>query len=184
MPRVLLDMAMSLDGLIAGPNDEDHGLHNYFFSPSGPTIDVIEQGFKTTGTIIMGKRVYEVAAAQNAFADNAYQVPTFILTHRVPEKVTRGAESFTFVTDGIESALKQAKAASGERDVVIGGGANIAQQYLQAGLVDEIQIHLIPVLLGTGIRLFDHLDTNVIELEKTKVIDGAGVTHLRFQILK
>ncbi len=87
-------------------------------------------------------------------------------------------------TDGIESALKQAKAASGERDVVIGGGANIAQQYLQAGLVDEIQIHLIPVLLGVGIRLFDHLDTNVIELEKTKVIDGAGVTHLRFQILK
>jgi dihydrofolate reductase len=169
-------MAMSLDGFIAGPNDEDHGLHNYFFSPTGPTLEVIEEGFKTTGTIIMGRRAYDIGAAQNAFADNPYQVPTFVLTHRVPEKVAPGTESFVFVTNGIESALEQAKAATGDRDVVIGGGGNIAQQYLQAGLVDEMQIHLIPVLLCRGIRLFDHLGTEAIELEKTRVIDGSGYT--------
>ena len=184
MPKVLLDMAMSLDGFIAGPNGEDHGLHNYFFSPSGPTLEVIEEGFKTTGTIIMGRRAYEVGAAQDGFADNPYQVPTFVLTHHVPEKVSKGAESFIFVTDGIESAFEQAKSVTGERDVVIGGGANIAQQYLQAGLVDEIQIHLIPILLGIGIRLFDQPDTNTIELQRTRVIDGSGATHLRFQVVK
>jgi dihydrofolate reductase len=177
-------MAMSLDGFIAGPNNEDHGLHNYFFSPAGETIDVIEEGFKTTGTIIMGRRAYEVGAAQDGFADNPYQVPTFVLTHHVPEKVFKGAESFIFVTDGIESALEQAKAVTGDRDVVIGGGANIAQQYLQAGLVEEMQIHLIPILLGTGIRSFEHLDTEAIELEKTRVIDGSGVIHLRFRVVR
>lgn len=184
MSKVLLDMAMSLDGFIAGPNHEDQGLHNYFFSPSGPTREVIEEGFKTTGTIIMGRRAYDIGAAQDGFADNLYKVPTFVLTHRIPEKVARGAESFIFVTDGIESALEQAKAAAGDRDAVIGVGANIAQQYLQAGLVDEMQIHLIPILLSKGIRLFDHLETKAIELEKTRVMDGSGVTHLRFQVLK
>jgi dihydrofolate reductase len=182
MPKVVLDMAMSLDGFIAGPNGEDHGLHDYFFSPSGPTQEVIEEGFKTTGTIIMGHRAYDVGAAQDGFADNPYQVPTFVLTHHVPVKVARGAESFIFVTDGIESALAQAKAVTGDRDVVIGGGANIAQQYLNAGLVDEIQIHLIPVLLGKGIRLFDYLETKAIELESTRVINGSGAIHLRFQV--
>jgi dihydrofolate reductase len=132
----------------------------------------------------MGRRAYDVGAAQDGFADNPYQVPTFVLTHRVPEKVARGAESFIFVTDGIESALEQAKDATTNRDIVIGGGANIAQQYLQAGLVDEVQIHLIPTLLGTGIRLFDHLDAKAMELECTRVIDGFGAIHLRFQVVK
>src|SRR5688500_10485162 len=121
-------MAMSLDGYIAGPNDEDHGLHSYFFSPSGGTVAVIEEGFKTTGAIIMGRRSYETGAEQNGFVDIHYQVLTFILTHRVPEKAAKGAETFLFVTDGIESALQHAKAAVGDRNVVIGGGANIAQQ--------------------------------------------------------
>jgi dihydrofolate reductase len=175
-------MAMSLDGFIAGPNDEDQGLHNYFFSPSGPTREVIEEGFKTTGTIIMGRRSYDIGAAQDGFADNPYQVPTFILTHRVPQKPAKGAESFVFVTDGIESALEQAKAVTGDRDVVIGGGANIAQQYLKAELLDEIQIHLIPILLGEGIRLFDHIGADQIELEQTRVIESNGATHLKFHV--
>src|SRR5919106_230195 len=158
-------MAMSLDGFIAGPNDEDHGLHDYFFSPAGPTKEVIEEGFRTTGTIIMGRRSYEVGAAQDGFEDNPYQVPTFILTHHLPEQVAKGAESFVFVTDRIEGALEQAKVAAGDRYVVVGGGANIAQQYLNAGLLDEIQIHLIPTLLGQGIRLFDHLSMESTETE-------------------
>ena len=100
MANVLLDMATSLDGFVSGPNGEDHGLHDYFFSPAGPTADVIDEGFKTTGTIIMGRRAYDVGAAQDGFADNPYQVPTIILTHHVPQAVPKGAESFVFVTDG------------------------------------------------------------------------------------
>ena len=184
MPNVVLDMAMSLDGFIAGPDDEDHGLHNYFFSPTGPTKQVIEEGFRTTGTIIMGRRSYDVGAAQDGFADNPYQVPTFILTHHVPEKVARGAESFVFVRDGIRSALEQAKAFTGDRDIVIGGGANIAQQYLKAGLIDDIQIHLVHTLLGEGIRLFDSMGADPIELKQTRAIEGSGVTHFRFSVVR
>jgi len=184
MAKVILDMAMSLDGFISGPNGEDHGLHDYFFSPAGPTAEVIEEGFRTTGTILMGRRAYDTGAAQDGFVDNPYPVPTFILTHHVPEKVARGAEAFIFVTDGIESALEQAKAAAGDRYVVVGGGANTAQQYLKAGLLDEIQIHLVPIVLGEGIRLFDHLGIEQIELEKTRVIDSSAVTHLRFGVIK
>ena len=94
------------------------------------------------------------------------------------------AEAFIFITDGIESALKQAKAAAGDKDVVIGGGAATAQQFLKAGLLDEIQIHLVLVLLGEGKRLFDHLGTEHIELESTRVIESPGVTHLRFRVGK
>jgi len=143
MAKVILDMAMSLDGFISGPNGEDHGLRDYFFSPAGPTAEVIEEGFRTTGTILMGRRAYDNGAAQDGFAENPYQVPTFILTHHLPEQPAKGAESFVFVTDGIESALEQARAVTGDRHIVIGGGANIAQQYLHAGLLDEIQIHLV-----------------------------------------
>jgi dihydrofolate reductase len=123
LPSVILDMAMSLDGFIAGPNDEDHGLHNYFFSPVGPIRQVIDEGFRTTGTIVMGRRSYEIGALQDSFVDNPYHIPTFIVTHHVPEKVARGAESCIFVKERIESALEQAKAVTGNRDVVIGGGA-------------------------------------------------------------
>ena len=184
MAKVVLDMAMSLDGFISGPNGEDHGLHDYFFSPSSGTTEVIEEGFKITGTIIMGRRTYDIGAAQDGFVDNPYQVPTFIITHHAPEKPSKGAESFIFVTDGIESALEQAKTAAGDRYVVIGGGANVAQQYLNAGLLDEIQIHLVPILLGEGIRLFDSIGMDQMKLEKTRVIEGSGVTHLRFRLIK
>lgn len=182
MGKVLLDVAMSLDGFISGPNGEDHGLHDYFFSPSGATTEVIEEGFKITGAIIMGRRAYDIGAAQDGFADNPYQVPTFVLTHHVPEKFAKGAETFIFVTDGIESALDQAKAVVEDKFVVIGGGADIAQQYLIAGLVDEIQIHLIPKLLGVGVRLFDNLGLEPVDLESTRVIEGTGVVHLRFRV--
>jgi dihydrofolate reductase len=183
MGKVVLDMAMSLDGFIAGPNNEDGGLHNYFFSPAGATAGVIEEGFKTTGVIIMGRRSYNLGAEQAGFEDNPYQVPTFILTHDVPESVAKGAEGFSFVTDGIESLLKQATAVAGDRNVVIGGGANVAQQFLKAGFIDEIYIHLISVLLGSGIRLFDHLEAASIELENAGVIAASDATHLRFRVV-
>lgn len=126
MRKVILDMSMSLDGFIAGPNDESGGLHDYFFSPSGGTAEVIEEGFKTTGAVVVGRRAYDIGAGQDGFVDNPYKVAHFVLTHNVPERVAKGAEAFTFATDGIESVLKQAKAAAGDKNVVVGGGANTA----------------------------------------------------------
>ena len=184
MAKVILDMSMSLDGFVAGPNDEDGGLHNYFFSPSEQTVRIIEEGFKFTGAIIMGKRSYDIGAAQNGFANNPYQVPTFILSSKEPKKRAKGAEDFVFVDDGIESALEQAKAVVGKRFVVIGGGAITARQFLQAGLLDEIQIHLIPVLLGQGKRLFETDCGTPVQLDTMRVVDGGDVTHLRYRVVK
>jgi dihydrofolate reductase len=184
MGKVILDLAMSLDGFISGPNGEDQGLHDYFFSPSGNTAEVIEEGFRTTGAIVMGRRAYDIGDAQDGFADNPYQVPTFVITHHVPETVAKGAESFVFVTDGIESAIKQAIAAAGDRDVAVGGGANIAQQCLQLGLLDEIQLHVAPRLFGDGLRLFDQPGGAPIELESTRVIDAPDAIHLQYRVVK
>ena len=184
MAKVVLDMAISLDGYIAGRDDEDGGLHDYFFSPSGETANVIEEGFKTTGAIVMGKRTYETGAKQDGFVDNPYQVPTFILTHVVPPQKAKGAEDFVFVTDGVESLIRQARAAAGDKDVVVGGGAGIAQLFVSAGLVEEIQLHLVPVLLGDGKRLFEHSSDSPIRLEKVRTVDGPHVTHLRFRVVK
>lgn len=184
MGKVLLDMAMSLDGFIAGPNGEDGGLHDYFFAPAAPTTQIIDEGINNTGAIIMGRRTYEAGAQQDGFADTPYQAVNIVVTHQIPQSVARGAEAFIFVTDGIESALQCARAAAADKDVVIGGGANIAQQFLQARLVDEIQIHLVPVLFGAGLRLFDQISTEHIALERTRVVESIGVTHLKFRVIR
>lgn len=183
MGNVVLDMSISLDGFIAGPSDEAAGLHDYFFAPTAATLEVIQEGLQTTGAIIIGRRTYTIGTEQDGFVNNPYQVPHFILSHDVPNKVAKGAESFTFVTDGIISALHRATVAAGTKNVVIGGGANTAQQYLAAGLIDEIQIHLVPVLLGAGIRLFDHLRAKHMALEKQRVISTSAVTHLKYRVI-
>jgi dihydrofolate reductase len=108
----------------------------------------------------------------------------FVLTHHAREPWARqGGTVFTFVTGGIESALEQARAAAGEKDVRIAGGANVIQQYLSAGLVDEIQIHLAPVLLGDGVRLFDGIDPGRVSLERARVMDSPRVTHLGYRVV-
>ena len=109
-------------------------------------------------------------------------VPTFVLTHTVPQEWVYEGSPFTFVTEGLESALEKAKAVAADKDVAV-GAASIAQQCIRAGLLDEIHLDLVPVLLGDGVRLFDHLDTGPIELESTRVIEGAGVTHLTFRVV-
>jgi dihydrofolate reductase len=110
----------------------------------------------------------------------------FILTHHPREPVTKeGGTTFTFVTDGIESALEQARAAAGGKDVAIGGGANVAQQYLAAGLLDELHIHLVPVLLGGGVRLFEnHVGDEAPAIECMQVIESPAVTHLTYRVVK
>jgi dihydrofolate reductase len=184
MGKVILDMAMSLDGFVCGQNDEDGGLHNYFFSPSEAIAGVVQEGIQSTGTIIMGRGAYEAGARQGGFADSPYQVPTFVLSSEIPQTVARGAEAFVFVTDGSESALRQAQAAAGDRDVVIGGGAVTAQGYLRAGRVDEIHIYLAPVLLGNGRRLFENLGAGPVALERLQVIGAPEVTYLRFRVVR
>jgi dihydrofolate reductase len=114
-----------------------------------------------------------------------FRAPVFVLTHQAREPwVRQRGTTFTFVTEGIESALEQARAAAGEKDIQISGGAAIVRQYIDAGLIDELQIHLAPVLLGDGVRLFEHTRPEHVELESTRVIDSTKVTHLRHRVVK
>jgi len=183
MGKVILGTTMSLDGFINDRNGDVSRLY--------PDLDalrkteVLQESIRTTGAAVMGRRAYDMA--QGDLTDYEYQVPIFVLTHRVPHKVAKGQNdrlTITYVTDGIESAIKQAKAAAGDRNVTVIGGANTAQQCIQAGLVDELHIELMPVLLGGGLRFFEHLATVQIELERTRVIESLGVTHIEFRVVK
>jgi dihydrofolate reductase len=130
----------------------------------------------------VGRRMFD--NAQGWGDTPPFHVPVFVLTHEAREPLPKeGGTTFTFVKDGIESALEQARAAAGNRNVAIGGGANTIQQYLAARLVDELQVHIAPLFLGGGIRLFDELGPE-IELETTRVIESPKVTHLRFRVVK
>jgi dihydrofolate reductase len=188
MGIVLLDMSISLDGYIAGPNGESGRLYDWYFAPesqTNPKGAMIEELVRTTGAIVMGKRAYNTGEESGGYEDDPYQVPNFIVTHHVPEQTAAGENDqrrFIFVTDGVESAIEQAKAAAGDKDVAVGGGADIAQQCLNAGLIDEIQLHVVPVLLGKGIRLFGQIDP--VKLESTGVVVAPDVTHLRFRVVK
>jgi dihydrofolate reductase len=114
--------------------------------------------------------------------DPPFHVPVFVLTHHARETlVLKGGTSFVFVTDGIESAVAQAREVAGDKDVLAAGGGTLAQECLSAGLLDELQIHVVPLLLGDGVRLFDHLDS-LVELEATRVIESPTVTHLRYRV--
>ena len=110
-------------------------------------------------------------------------VPVFVVSHSVPQEWVYEGSPFTFVTDGLQSALAQAKAIAGEKDVGV-VGASLVQQCIRAGVLDEMHVDLVPVLLGDGVRLLDNLGTEPIELESSRVIEGAGVTHLTFRVVK
>jgi dihydrofolate reductase len=131
----------------------------------------------------MGRRMFDLG--EGPWGDEPpFHVPVFVLTNRPRETVDKqGGTTFTFVTDGIESALEQASAVAGDKDVSIAGGANVVQQYLRAALVDEIQVHVAPLLLGDGTRLLDGIGRQ-LELETTRVIDSPGVTHLKYRVVK
>ena len=199
MSKVTVDMGMSLDGFIAGPNsgpqnalgDGGHRIHQWVYdveswrerqSLAGGQTNTDDEVSKETyawiGAYVMGRRMFD--EGEVGWPDPPpFRAPVFVLTHHAREPwVRQGGTTFTFVTDGIKSALEQARAAAGDKDVRIAGGANTVQQFIQAGLVDELQIHLAPVLLGDGVRLFDHIDPKHIELENTRVIDSPKVTHL------
>jgi len=216
MARLTLDISMSLDGFIAGPNqtleqplgEGGEGLHEWAFrlaswrEPHGLSggetnvadDEVVAETLQATGAVVMGRRMF--SGGKGPWADDPntdawwgdnppFHVPVFVLTHHPRETVIKeGGTSFTFVTDGIEAALEQARAAAGDQDVSLAGGADVAQQYLNAGLLDELQIHVAPVFLGGGVRLFDRLGPDPIELEATRVIESPTVTHLRYRVVK
>lgn len=159
---------------------------------TGPDGDVMEESIANTGAVIMGRRMFSGGdgpwendpKADGWWGDTPpFHVPVFVLTKNARETVTKeGGTSFTFVTDGIESALSQAKKAAGAKNISIAGGANTIQQFIQAGLLDELNIHLVPVLLGGGTRLLDNIGTT--KLEKVRVVDSPFVTHLTFRLIK
>jgi dihydrofolate reductase len=207
-----LDITMSLDGFVAGPNpslDDPLGeggtrLHEWAFAtrawneshgrPGGETgtdHEVLEEVMHRAGATMMGRRMFSGGEGPweddpNADAwwgdDPPFHHPVFVLTHHAREPVAKdGGTTFTFVTDGIESALEQARDAAGDRDVAIAGGANVVQQYLNAGLLDELQVHVAPMLLGDGVPLLDGLDTDRVKLEPVRVLGSAAVTHITYR---
>jgi dihydrofolate reductase len=115
--------------------------------------------------------------------DPPFHMPVFVLTHHQREPLTLSDTTFTFVTDGIDAALEQARAAAGEKDLLIGGGAELINQYLAAGLLDELELHVVPVLLGDGARLFDNLGDDEVQLEQLRAIEAPGVTHLKYRVV-
>ena len=188
MSKVAIDMSMSLDGFIAGPNDTpEEGLgkggeklHEWLSDPE--TVEKVSGDLaKTTGAVIMGRRTYDNSIKWWGDQGPVGDVPCFVLTKKGTEPESF-SKVFTFVTDGIESALELAKKAAGGKDIGI-TSAHTIQEYLKAGLVDEINIHLIPILLGGGRSLFGELG-KFIELEKISVKDGSGVTHLTYEVKK
>jgi len=166
-----------------------HGLPG---GEAGPDGKIIEESFTRTGAVIMGRKMFSGGEgpwekdpkADGWWGENPpFHVPVFVLTHHPRETVKKqGGTTFTFVTDGIESALSQAETAAGDKDVSIAGGANAIQQFIKAGLLDELQIHIVPILLGGGTPLFANLGG--AKLEKTRVIDSPFVTHLKYNINK
>ncbi|MCA0456186.1 MAG: dihydrofolate reductase family protein [Chloroflexi bacterium] len=193
MGKVIIVLSISVDGFIAGDNvrlEEPMGeggdmLHDWLGDTSDPrNHDVLTQGIGGLGAVITGRHNYEMSikwwGADGPTGDA--RLPVFVVSHSSPKSVPESGV-YTFV-DGIEASLKQAQAAAGEKDVSIMGGANIAQQFINANLVDEIQLHVIPVLLGSGMRLFDHLTIERTLLEPVKVIDTRAATHLRYRLVK
>jgi dihydrofolate reductase len=205
MGKVAVGLTMSLDGFIAGPNDgPEHPLgeggmrlFDWFsagdtdlelpgtdmvFRVSSQSAEVLREAYSRMGAFVTGRRTFDIT---NGWGGSPpLGVPTFVVTHReIPQEWVYEGSPFTFVTDGVESAVDKAREVAADKDVAV-GAASIAQQCIRTGLLDEIHVDLVPVLLGDGVRLFDHLGAGPIELESTQVVEGTGVTHLTFRVVK
>jgi dihydrofolate reductase len=203
---------MSLDGYVAGPNQsqedplgvggealhdwvvelkawrEPHGMEGGEVNASTP---VVEEDIANVGSEIMGRGMFGPPGG-GPWGDDPwpgwwgeeppFHKPVFVVTHHEREPLTLSDTTFTFVTDGIESALEQAREAAGEQDVAVGGGAQIINEYLAAGLVDELEIHVVPILLGSGERLLE--DVGDLKLEQLRAVEAPGVAHLKYRVVK
>ena len=213
MSKVRAEISTSLDGYVAGPNESreaglgegGEGLHDWLVAlrswreqagMDGGEENVSDALYKealtNVGAEIMGRGKFG-PPERGPWGDDPWQgwwgddppfrKPVFVLTHHAREPLTLSDTTFTFVTDGIESALEQARAVSGDKDVFIGGGADAINQYLAAGLLDELELHVVPILLGGGARLFDGVGPDV-KLEAIRSVEAPGVTHLKYRVVK
>ena len=206
MSKLRFNITMSLDGFVAGPNQSVENplgeggirLHEWAFALEAwrkangqdggevnASTSVVEESLANIGAYIMGRNMFGGGSGPwpddpwNGWwgANPPYHVPVFVLTNHARQPLSmEGGTTFNFVTDGIESTLEQAKEAAGDKDVMLSGGANVAQQYLAAELIDEMELHVVPLLLRDGARLFDNL-RNDPELEQVRSIEAPGVTH-------
>jgi dihydrofolate reductase len=211
MPKLRFEISISLDGYVAGPNQsEEHPLgeggeqlhewviklaawresHGYEGGEVTASSPLMEESLSGVGAVIMGRNMF--GGGPGPWGEDPWQGwwgeeppfhgPVFVLTHHEREPLTLGETTFTFITDGIESALEQALGAAGDQDVTIGGGANVAQQYLSAGLIDQMQLNVAPILLGGGARLFEDGAGAGLDLEPILVVDTPDVTHIRYRV--
>jgi dihydrofolate reductase len=204
MGKVIFENSMSLDGFVAGPNDGPEnglgdggeGLFAWYdsgdidfplpgtdmvFKLSRASADLLQEEWGRLGAMVAGRRMFDIAHAWGGNPPGGG--PCFVVTHNQPQEWVKPGSPFTFVTDGVESAIRQAKQVAGGKDVAL-SSASIMQQSLKAGLLDEIQIDLAPVVLGGGVRLFDNVGAAPIELEIIRVVEGIGVTHLKYRVVK
>lgn len=193
MSKVICNISMSLDGCITGPNvrvgnglgDNGERLHDWMFDAKTDTdARIVDELYATTGAVILGKGMFDVGF--EPWGDPPpFKMPVFVVTHEKRDPLPmQGGTTYTFITEGIETAIELARTAAGEKNVGIWGGANLIRQYLQAGLLDEMHLHVIPILLGSGIRLFDGLNPDGITLEKVRSIETPAATHFRFEVIK
>jgi dihydrofolate reductase len=211
MSRLTSQISISLDGFVAGPNqrpeeplgDGGEGLHEWVIATQSwreqhgkeggernADSDVVEEAVRNMGAVIMGRKMFGGGDGpwDESWTgwwgdDPPFHVPVFVLTHHPREPVPmQGGTTFHFVTDGIESALERARAAAGDKDVQIAGGAKAIQQYLAAGLLDELYLHIVPVVLGGGERLLE--DVGNPTLEPIEVVASPAVTHVRYRVAR
>ena len=192
MGKVTIDITMSLDGYVTAPNDGpgnglgDNGriLHEWAINPTEDDLRLLtDDPTNPLGACILGRRTFDIA--EGAWGENPPfgDANVYVLTHRPHATLKRGATTFIFVTDGLENALKLAQADAGEKGVAL-MGANVSQQYLKAGLVDEMEIHVANVLLGGGRPLFTNIGSDQIKLERIRVIPTPAATHIRYRVVK
>ena len=190
MSTVVFDISMSLDGFITASGrrpeepmgDGGQRLHEWAFGEDERNREFFERSISELGAVIAGRNTYDDSLPWWG-TDGPARRPLFVVTHEAPAESPEGGV-YTFVTDGIESALEQAKAVADGKIVTVMGGASLGQQYIRAGLIDEISIHLVPVLFGSGTRMFEHLGGEHVQLEPIEVIETREATHLRFRIVK
>lgn len=186
MPKVIAGMTISLDGFVCDRTGSLTPLYSDFATLQ--QSETLKEAIEQTGAVVMGKNAFAMAKDPDLYAEHyEFQAPIFVLTHHIPEKHPKQNErlSFTFVTAGVESAIAQAKAAAGSKDVTVIGGASTIRQCLQAGLVDELDIDVMPILLGGGLRLFEDVGLDPMQLERVRVVAlPTGRTHFRFRVQK
>lgn len=201
MSKIACSISVSLDGFITGPNvskvnplgDGGERLHEWIYNlaswrelhgleggESTADSDVIQAGFESIGAVVMGRGMFDTGEEPWG-EEPPFHMPVFVLTHETREPLVKIGTTFNFVNDGIQSAVAQAKAAAEGKDVGISGGADVIQQAIRAGLLDELTLHVVPVLLGDGTRLLDGLP-NHIQLTPSRVTESPSVTHLTYSI--